>query len=152
MQLDQCRTLCETSTAHNQEVQKCLSEVSRAKSVLEQRFHTLSSNHEELTAIMEEHKKNGTKLRAELEEIKKKAGFSAELEEKEKQLLALRDILAGKEERVRLLEGRCFVLEEEIRELQSAEREREEMLSSKMKRQKQEQEGKNTDNFNKFFC
>ena len=115
--------------------------MSRAKSVLEQRFHTLSSNHEELTAIMEEYKRTGRKLHAELEEIKKKAGVSVELEEKEKQLLALRETLSGKEQRVRVLEGRCSVLEEELRELQLTEREREEIFSKTLERRKQGKEG-----------
>ena len=109
--------------------------------MLEQRFHTLSSNHDELTRIMEEYKRSNGKLRSELEEIKKKAGVSAELEEKEKQLLALREALAGKDKRLKLLEGRCSVLEEEIRELQTTDREREEMFTMKLERQKQQQKG-----------
>ena len=108
--------------------------------MLEQRFHTLSSNHEELTKIMEEYKRENGKLRAEIEHMKREC-VASELETKEKKIVVLSETVMERDGRVRVLEGRCSVLEEELREMQAAEREREAVFTSKSKKQQEQQKG-----------
>ena len=138
--MEKCKQLCQTGTARNQELQKQLSEALRAKSVLEQRFHTLSSNYEELTRIMDEYKRENRKIRTELEK-KSKESVLVEIEEKDGQLLSLRETITERDERVRLLEGRCSILEDEIRELTKTEKENKAVFSRQLHREQQNQRG-----------
>ena len=109
--------------AQNQDIKCTLAEVTKARSTLEQRFRTLSSNHEELIRIKDEYKtdnqvlwQENVKLRSEEEER-----VSEDLQEKEKQLCTLRETVRNGEERVRGMVGRCTILEEEARRLERGE-------------------------------
>ena len=91
--------------------------MTKARSTLEQRFRTLSSNHEELIRIKDEYKTDNQVLRQENVKLRseEEERVSEVLQEKEKQLCTLRETVRNGEERVRGMVGRCTILEEEVR-------------------------------------
>ena len=142
-QLSQYKTWYEKEMDRRQEMQGRLAEVTSAKSTLEQRFHTLSSNHEELIKIMEEYKFENKRLREESAELgaMNDAKFSAVLREKDGQLTVLREAVKKGKERVRVMEGRCLVLEEEVKEMQKNGQQKERVHREEIKRKQKQQRG-----------
>ena len=112
-------------------------EVKKLKSTLEQRFHTLSSNHEELIKFKDEYKRENQRLREENEELRRKhnGSVSADLQERDRQLLALREVVRVGEEREKVMAIRCTGLEKKVRELENDKRETEVVYREGLKRE-----------------
>ena len=112
-------------------------EETKARSLIEQRFQTLSSNHEEMIKIKDEFKATNQVLREENERLQRENGehFSEILEERERQLCSLREDGKRREERVRVVEGRCALLEEEVKTLQQELVEREKAHKKELERE-----------------
>ena len=93
--------------------------------------------------IMEEHKSQNRLLQEENSRLRFKNSqlFSEELQDKEKQLSLLREVEERREERVRVLEGRCEVLEEEVGELEKTARERERLHTEQLAKEQTERKG-----------
>ena len=136
----------EKELAQNRDIKCTLAEVTKARSTLEQRFRTLSSNHEELIRIKDEYKtdnqvlwQENVKLRSEKEE--RVSEVSEVLQEKEKQLCTLRETVRNGEERVRGMVGRCTILEEEVRRLEREGKERESAYKEEVERECRQRAG-----------
>ena len=143
IQLSQCRVQCVRETANNRELQETLVQVTRVKSTIEQRFQTLSYNHDELTRIMEEYKTQNRYLQEENNQLRIKNNklFSEDVREKNEQISMLRELIKKGEERVGVLEGRCRVLEEEVRDLEKDAKEKEKLLGEQLAKEEKERKG-----------
>ena len=98
----------EKELAQNRDIKCTLAEVTKARSTLEQRFRTLSNNHEELIRIKDEYKTDNQVLRQENVKLRseEEERVSEVLQEKEKQqLCTLRETVRNGEERVRGMVG-----------------------------------------------
>ena len=120
-----------------------LLEEMKARSTLEQRFHCLSSNHDELIKIKDEYKSENRVLREDNKKLRreKEEAFSASLQEMEKQLCVLREAAEKAEERAGVIGGRCVVLEEEVRELERERAEREGVHQEEIERGRRQHQG-----------
>ena len=83
LQLGKYRQHYEESLAQRRDLELRLTEETKARSLIEQRFHTLSSNHEEMIKIKDEFKATNQVLREENERLQRENGehFSEILEE-----------------------------------------------------------------------
>lgn len=118
-------------------------ELTSSKSTLEQRFHTLSSNHEELIKIKDEYKMENQKLRDEnfKYETENAEKVSVALQEKEKQLSTLREEMRGAENRIKVMSSRNTDLEEEVRQLRSEGKKKEQSHVEEVEREQKQREG-----------
>lgn len=142
-QLNQYRGLHEKLLAQNRELQHTLMETTSSKSTLEQRFHTLSSNHDELIKIKDEYKMENQKLRDENFKYRTNNAerVSVALQEKEKQLSTLREEVTETEERIKVMMSRHTLLEEEVRELKSEEKKKEQTYVEEIEREQKQRKG-----------
>lgn len=142
-QLNQYRGLHEKLLAQNRELQHTLMETTSSKSTLEQRFHTLSSNHDELIKIKDEYKTENQKLRDENFKYRTNNAerVSVALQEKEKQLSTLREEVTETEERIKVMMSRHTLLEEEVRELKSEEKKKEQTYVEEIEREQKQRKG-----------
>lgn len=142
-QLNQYRGLHEKLLAQNRELQHTLMETTSSKSTLEQRFHTLSSNHDELIKIKDEYKMENQKLRDENFKYRTNNAerVSVALQEKEKQLSTLREEVREAEERIKVMMSRHAPLEEEVRELKSEGKKKEQTYMEEIEREQKQRKG-----------
>lgn len=118
-------------------------EVTSARSTLEQRFHTLSSNHDELIKIKDGYKMENKKLRDENFKFQTENAerVSVPLQEKEKQLKMLREEVREGEDRVKVMVSRCTILEEELREMENMTKKKEGIFMEEIEREHKQHEG-----------
>ena len=133
----------EKELAQNRDIKCTLAEVTKARSTLEQRFRTLSSNHEELIRIKDEYRTDNQVLRQENVKLRseEEERVSEVLQEKENQLCTLRETVRNGEERVREMVGRCTILEEEVRRLGREGKERESAYKEEVERECRQRAG-----------
>ena len=141
--MNQYRTSYEKEVAQNRELQNSLEEVKKVKSTLEQRFHTLSSNHEEMIKFKDEYKMENQRLREEITELRNKHDESvlADLQERARQLLVLREAVRAGEEREKAMVSRCKSLEDKENELEKDMREKEMVYREDLEREQAKWKG-----------
>lgn len=110
MQLSQCEQRYESALKQVSQLQKMLTEVSEEKALLEDRFHTLAENHEQMIQIKDEYKRAIGRFSG---EQKKETSMVEQLWEELKRVESIRDGLGKKcellENRVHELEGKMGI-------------------------------------------
>jgi chromosome segregation ATPase len=106
MQLSECEQRYESALKQVSHLQEVLAEVSREKALLEDRFHTLAENHEQMIRIKDEYKRAVGRFSG---EEKKESVMVEQLQDELKQTKSSRDEL----------EKKCELLERHIYELES---------------------------------
>ena len=108
MQLTECEQRYELALKQVSQLQEMLAEVSGEKALLEDRFHTLAENHEEMIRIKDEYKRAVGRFSG---EQKKETAMVEQLQDELKQTKSSRDEVGKKCE---LLERRICELESEM--------------------------------------
>ena len=106
MQLSECEQRYESALKQVSQLQEMLAEVSGEKALLEERFHTLAENHEQMIRIKDEYKRAIGRFSGEQE---KETAMVEQLQEELKQTKSSRDGIGKK----------CELLERHICELES---------------------------------
>ena len=106
MQLTECEQRYELALKQVSQLQEMLAEVSGEKALLEDRFHTLVENHEEMIRIKDEYKRAVGRF---IGEQKKETAMVEQLQDELKQTKSSRDEVGKK----------CELLERRICELES---------------------------------
>ena len=106
LQLSQCQQRYESALQQVSQLQGMLAEVSGEKAMLEDRFHTLAKNHEQMIRIKDEYKKAISRFSS---EQRRENAMVEQLQEELEQVKSSRDGLRKK----------CELLESRTRELES---------------------------------
>ena len=109
MQLFQCQQQNESSQEQVSKLQTLLVEVSGEKAVLNEHFHTLAKNHEQMIRIKDEYKEENSRLLNRLQS--KESGVLEQLQEELEQTRNGRD---GLEKKCQLLENHVHELERKM--------------------------------------
>ena len=126
--------------SHERDLNSLLKEETKSRSLLEQRFECLASNHEEMIKIKDEYKSQNKIL---LQENEKLQSGSREklLQSQETQLQSLKLALREEGGRLEVMETKCVSLEEKVGELENKRVEKESEHRKEIEKHKQIQEG-----------